>query len=185
MEDGRFNDEFVKKYSRLVHVAIEKRLRKCGISLPSEEIRDIRQDVLISIWEGKKLDNIQNPDSIPYWIAIVSGNAAMQYLRGRRRTEPEKTVSLFDKIGELEVMGLIPSTGTSPSEEIGRDELSKKIDEAMDALSAKERLIIKLNLLHDKKYEEIADMLSLPRGTVSNYIKRAKEKLKGHLEEFR
>ena len=77
MEDGYFNDEFIKKYSKLVQAAIEKRLRKSGISLPIEEVRDIQQDVFTSIWEGKKLDKIRGPESIPYWIAIVSGNAAM------------------------------------------------------------------------------------------------------------
>ena len=183
MNEGSFTDQFVKKYSKLIYTAIERRLRSCGLALGHEEILDIQQDLLTSICEGKKLDKIQNPDSIPYWIAIVSGNAAMQYMRNRRRIEPEKPVSLSDKIGETELIELIPSSGLSPSEELGKDELSERIDDAMASLPAKEKLIIKLNLLHNKKYKEIADILNLPKGTVSNYIKRAKEKLKKHLKE--
>lgn len=185
MDEGHFTNQFVKKYSKLVYTAIERRLIGCGLTLPREEILDIRQDLFTSICEGNKLDKIQNPDSIPYWVAIVSGNAAMQYMRNRRRIEPVKPVSLSDKIGETELIELIPSSGLSPSEELGKDELSGRIDDAIESLNAKEKLIIKLNLLHDKKYEEIADMLSLPKGTVSNYIKRAKEKLKKHLREFK
>ncbi|MCX5678351.1 MAG: sigma-70 family RNA polymerase sigma factor [Candidatus Omnitrophica bacterium] len=185
MDKDPFTSQFVKKYVKLVYTAIEKRLRGCGITLGHEEILDIQQDILASICAGKKLNNVRNPDSIPYWIAIVSGNAAMQYMRNRRRIEPEKMVSLSDKIGETELIELIPSSGPTPPEELGKDELSEKIDEAMERLPPKERLIIKLNLLHDKKYEEIADILNLPKGTVSNYIKRAKGKLKKHLEEFK
>ena len=185
MDEDPFISQFVKKYSKLVYTAIERRLRGYGLTLPREEIFDIRQDLFTSICEGRKLDKIQNPDSIPYWVAIVSGNAAMQYMRNRRRIEPGKPVSLSDKIGETELIELIPSSGLTPSEELGKDELSERIDDAIESLPAKEKLIIKLNLLHDKKYEEIADILSLPKGTVSNYIKRAKEKLKKHLREFK
>ena len=185
MDNGHLDDEFVNKYSRLVYIAIEKRLRECGVTLPREEVLDLQQDVFTSILEGGKLDTIRKPDSMPYWIAIVSANAAMQYLRKRRRIEPERTLSLFDKIGETEVMELVSSSGLSASEEMDRDALSGRIDAAIESLPVKEKLVIKLSILHDKKYEEIADILSLPKGTVSNYIKRAKEKLKEHLKEFK
>lgn len=185
MEKGSFNDEFVKKYSNLVYMAIRNRVKKCGMLLSHEEVLDIRQDIFISILEGGKLDAVQNPESIPYWLAIVSGNAAMWYLRKQHRREPVKSVSLFDLIGEAEIIDLIPASGPGPSDAIYKDELSGKIDESIESLPIKEKLIIKLNLLHDKKYEEIADMLNLPKGTVSNYIKRAKEKLRRDLEEFK
>lgn len=185
MEKSSFNDEFVKKYSNLVYAAIQNRVKKCGMALSHEEVLDIRQDLFISILEGGKLDNVQNPESIPYWLAIASGNAAMQYLRKQHRREPVKPVSLFELIGGAEIIDLIPASGPGPSDSLGKDELSKKLDESIESLPIKEKLIIKLNLLHDKKYDEIADMLNLPKGTVSNYIKRAKEKLKRDLEEFR
>ena len=81
-------------------------------------------------------------------------------------------------------MELIPSTGLNPSDELAKNELSKKIEEAVDALPTKEKLIIKLNLIYEKKYDEIAKILNLPKGTVSSYIKRAKEKLRCALKDF-
>lgn len=185
MEKSDIHGKFVKKYSNLVYAAIQNRVKKCGMQLSHEETLDIRQDVFRSIWKNGSLEAIQNPESIPYWLAIVSGNAAMQYLRKEHRRQPVKPVSLFDSIARTELIDLIPSPGTTPSDSIYADELSKKIDESIESLPVKEKLIIKLNLLHDKKYEEIAEMLGLPKGTVSNYIRRAKEKLKKALEEFR
>lgn len=185
METGGLNDEFVKKYSNLVYAAIQNRVKKCGMLLSHEEVLDIRQDIFASLWENGKLGAVQNPESVPYWLAIVSGNAAMQYLRRQYRHEPVKPVPLFDLIGGREIIDLIPSSGDDPSDALSKDELAKKIDESIESLPTKEKLIIKLNLLHDKKYEEIADMLNIPTGTVSNYIKRAKEKLKRRLKGFR
>lgn len=182
MNEGHFNENFVKTYSHLVYTAIYRRLKGCGITLSQEEILDIRQEVFISIWKTKKLDAIRDPESIPYWIAIVSGNAAMQHMRKLRRIEPENPILLCDKVEESGLIDLIPSFGLSPSEEVNESELSGRIDDAIESLPVKEKLIIKLNLLHDKKYKEIAEILSLPVGTVSSCMKRAKNKLRAHLK---
>ena len=80
---------------------------------------------------------------------------------------------------------LIPSTQRDPIDELTRNELSRKIDTAIELLPSKERLIIKLHLLHEKKYEEISDILNIPYGTVSSYIKRTKEKLRTALKDFK
>lgn len=181
-EDYLF-DQFVKSYSKLIYTAVEKRLRGSGFYLPREEVMDIQQEVLASLWESRKLDNIRNAASIPYWLAIVSGNAAMQHMRSRRRIEPQKRVSMQDKIGPDTLAELIPSSWLTPSEELDRCELSDRLDKAIESLSANEKVAIKLNLLYDKKYEEISDILRIPTGTVSIRIKRAKEKLRAHLEE--
>lgn len=185
MNDLRFNDQFVKKYSDLIYAAIKRRLKGSGFNLPHEEILDIQQEVFASMLEDDKLGKVLNAASVPYWIAIVSGNAAMQYMRRRRRVEPKNVVSLFDTIGETEISELIPSSVLMPSEKMCKDEVSAKIDDAIESLEIKEKLIIKLNLMHDKKYEEIAEMLKIPRGTVASYVKRAKEKLKKRLEKFK
>ncbi len=184
MPDCDFNDRFVKEYSKLVYTAIRNRLKKCGLDLPHEEILDIMQDTLTHIFESGKLDTIRSRDSIPYWIAIVSGNAAMQHLRLKRRAEPEEPISIFTKAGDCELIDILPCCGLSPSEELDRGDLSEKLDSALESLPDRERLIIKLNLLHDKKYEEISEILNIPIGTVSNYIKRAKDKLKKALKGF-
>lgn len=185
MENGGFNDEFVKKYSNLVYAAIQNRVRKCGMTISHEEALDIRQDVFTSILERGQLDAIESRGSLPYWLAIVSGNAAMQYLRRQHRREPVKPASIFDSIEGSKIIDLIHSSELNPIDSMRKDELSKRMDESIESLPVKEKLIIKLHLLHDKKYDEIASMLNIPKGTVSNYIKRAREKLKKDLEEFR
>jgi len=176
--------KFITKYSPLISSAIEIRLRKYGFIVHRQDIEDIRQDTLSSIWKGRKLETVKNRDRISYWLAIVAGNSAIVYMRRKHFQEP-KTVSLFDKIKEKDIADLISSEQMSPKDEVANNELSKSIEDAFESLPAKERLIVKLYLIHDKKYDEIAGILNLPKGTVSSYIKRAKERLREKLKYFK
>lgn len=174
----------VKKYSRLVCVSIENRVKKYGLSASPGDIEDIKQNMLTDIWKNNRLESITNRGDISYWISIVSGNAAIEYFRSRQVRQARRTASLFDKMGEKELSEILPSETANPRDELIRAEASNRIDEAIKSLPEKERLMIKLHLIHDKKYREIAEILSVPKGTVSNYIKRAKDKLKETLKNI-
>lgn len=176
--------DFVKRYSPLIRISIDNRLKKYGFNLPCEEIEDIRQGVLSSIWKDNKLEHVKNRDDISYWLSIVSGNMAVEHMRIKHRREPVKQVSLSEKIEDGELSDLIPSGTKGPQDEAAKNELSSKIEEAFEMLPAKERLIAKLAIIHEKKYDEIAEILHLPQGTVSSYLKRAKEKMQKELKDF-
>lgn len=177
-------DFFTKKYSRLILSSISNRLRKYGIYPKNDDLREIQQDILSLLWESGKLAEIRNPESLKYWLAVVSGNIALQYIKKEARITRLVPVSLSETIGNTELVELLPSGTSTPSQEIDRSELAGKIDEAIESLPPKEKLILKLNMLHGKKYEEIALIIALPRGTVSNCVNRAKEKLKKKLRDY-
>ncbi len=159
-------DSLIGRYTPLIKDAIYNRARKYGVSLPRHEIEDVMQEVLTSIWSGGKLSAVKNRKDISCWLAIVSGNAAVQYLRDRDDAEP-----LDEEKAEA-----------VSAEEAQGEEVITEIKTAVEKLPPKERLIIELHLFHDKKYREIADMLDLPEGTVSSYIKRSKARLKKKLK---
>jgi RNA polymerase sigma factor (sigma-70 family) len=169
---------FVNKYSRLIFISIDIRLRKYGFTPAAHDIEEIRQALLTSIWRDGKLKSVRNRRGISYWLAIVSGNAAIEYMREARRDEFNGAVSLSRPIGEGELADLLPSPGATPTEELSRKEALKNIERAIASLPVKEKLIAKLNILHGKNYREAAKMLRLPEGTVASYVKRAKERLR-------
>lgn len=175
----------VKKYSALVFIAIKSRLKDCNIVLPCQDIEDIRQNVFASIWKGEKLRTVRSRKNIRYWLAIVSGNTAIEYIRSKRAYNPSEPVSLFVRISTKGLSELVPSTALNPHDESVTKEAAGLIESAIGSLPAKERLIIKLNLLYDKKYREIAGMLNLPPGTVSSCIKRTKERLRESLKDLK
>ena len=173
----------VKKYSGLIYVSIGNRLKKYGLDASTHDIEDIRQNIFSDIWKNDKLSHITNRDDISYWIAILAGNAAMEHFRSRGARQLQNTVPLSHKIGEEELNEIFPSDIPGPNDELARAETEERIDEAIESLPAREKIMIRLYLIHDKKYHEIAEFLGVPKGTVSSYIKRAKEKLKEVLKD--
>ena len=173
----------VKKYSRLIYLSIEKRLRKYGLSLPAQDIEDIRQNVVSRLWEDGKLEDVKNRNNITYWLSIVSGNMALEYARKLRSSEP-LNIPLTEELDEAKLMSIIPARSSGPIDACDGAEIRKRIKNAIASLPAREKLIIKLNMFHEKKYHEIARMLDLPAGTVSSYIRRAKEKMRKNLKDL-
>ena len=168
----------VKKYSGLIYTSIENRLKKYGLNASIHDIEDIRQNIVSDIWKNSELSHITNRDNISYWIAVLSGNAAVEHFRSREARQLRNTVPLYHKIDEEELNEIFPSDIPGPNDELARAEAEDRIDLAIESLPAREKIMIKLHLIHDKKYHEIAEFLGVPKGTVSSYIKRAKEKLK-------
>ena len=169
---------FVNKYSRLISVSIDIRLKKYGFTPTAHDIEEIRQGLLTSIWLDGKLKSVRNRRGISYWLAIVSGNASVEYMRKASRDAFNEAVSLSWAVGEGELIDLLPSSAATPSEELSRKEALEKIERAIGSLPVKEKLIVKLNILHGKNYGEVAGILRLPEGTVASYVKRAKERLR-------
>lgn len=173
-----------KKYSALISASIYNRLKKYGFDLPREDLEDIGQDFLKSLWKGEKLNTVRNRKDISFWLAISAGNEAVEYIRRTRMNELPVT-PLYENIGEKLLEDTAPSGRPCPSEELAQKEFAGRAETEINALPAKEKLVIKLNILYGKKYDEIAAMLNMPAGTVSSYIKRAKEKLKLALKDFK
>ena len=172
----------VKKYSGLIYVSIENRLKKYGLDASNQDIEDIRQDIFSDIWKDGKLSHITNRDDISYWIAILSGNAAVEHFRSRETRQLQNAVPFSHKIDEKELNEIFPSDIPGPGDELARAETEERIDLAIESLPVREKIMMKLYLIHYKKYHEIAEFLGVPKGTVSSYIKRAKEKLKEALK---
>jgi RNA polymerase sigma-70 factor, ECF subfamily len=173
----------VNKYSGLVYASIENRLKKYGIPASSQDVEDIRQNIFSDIWKNGKLSHITNRDDISYWIAILSGNAAVEHFRSKEARRLQKTISLSDKIDEKELSEILPSGIPGPNDELARAEIEDRVDRAIESLPASEKIMMKLYLIHGKKYHQIAELLGVPKGTVSSYIQRAKEKLKKALRD--
>lgn len=175
--------QFVKKYSKLVQISISNRLRKYGLPSRVSDIEDIKQNIFSDIWKNSLLASVAGRDDISHWVAMVSGNAAIDYFRAKGARQAMKSVSLSDKVGEHELTDILPSGAAKPGEELARAELSARIDEAVESLPEKEKIVIKLYLVHEKKYHEVAGTLNMPIGTVKSYIKRARERLAAALKE--
>ena len=184
-------DELVKKYSALIALSIKSRLARYSFECSRADIDDIRQNVLALIWKDNKLSSIKNRSDISYWLAIVSGNMAVDYIRHARARKDFRAVSLYETVGDecvKELVETIPSKAQSPADGIAHKEIAGYVQKALDDLTDRERLLIKLNVFHHKTHREISEITRTPIGTISSSLARSKEKLgkvlRKYMQEF-
>ena len=175
---------FIDKYSKLIYISADNRLKRHGFTLPHHDLEDIKQNVLTTLWKDDLLKTVKNRDNISYWLSMVSGNIAIEYMRKRSKDAAFHNITIPEDDSEKYLEKLAAADALQPAGELLKNEASERIESAIDRLPVKEKLIIQLNVLHGKKYAEISEILGIPAGTVSSYIKRVRDKLKKALNEL-
>ncbi len=145
--------------------------------------REIIEDLLQEIFL-KAFDNIAsfNPDyAFSTWLYRITTNHSIDFLRKKKL----KTFSIHDPIrtkdGEMSIE--LEDEGRSTDDLIVRKQRSQILREALDSLPEKYREIIKMRHVEELSYQEIADILDLPLGTVKAHIFRARELLYKYLKD--
>ena len=173
--------EFVKNFSDVVRLSIRIKFIHFRFNFNEEDIKDIAQNVFSDIWQKDKLLRVKEKDKIKSWLSIVAQNAAVDYIR--RDTPLNKRISpSIDAQGqELDILDVIPSQTPDPSQAFHESELQTAVDEFLNKLPGKSRLILNLNIIYNKTHKEIAGILNISVSTISTIIRRAKEALRENL----
>lgn len=186
-KDKRAWDIFVERYSKLILWAIRERLTRFRYNFDNEDVKDIHQEIFVSLWSSNKLAQIRDKGKIAGWITMVAGNAAIDYFKRIKRQMPPNAISIFEEVissaeGEGKTLEeLLPAQTGNPSRELHLNELREVLQTVIDSLEPKQKMVVKLNLLHEMKHREIAEAMNLPLNTVSTIIARMKEELKEKL----
>lgn len=122
------------------------------------------QDALVRIWKG--LPGFRSQSSLSTWIFAITRNACLTAL-GRRRDF--RDASLDDPAARraMERRAAVP-TGAA---------FGPSAAELLDRLPARYRQVAALFYMQEKSYDEVAEMLGLPVGTVKTYLFRARKSL--------
>ena len=139
----------------------------CKLIKNQEAAEDILQEVFVSLWENRK--KIDRERSVGGWLFVVSYNKAIKFL--------QKTVR--ERIGTLE------ETAHHIAEETGTDHEHLEyqcslINEAIDYLSPKKKLVFTLCKLEGKTYEEAALETGISPNTVKEYVSAASKFVKAY-----
>ncbi len=116
------------------------------------------------------------------WLYRIGANCAIDYLRKKRI----KTLSLDAQTdtGDGKIDIEVPDNSHNPEADLLNRERRVTINDAIDSLPDKYRLVIVYRHKDNKSYEEIAEALGIPLGTVKARIFRARELLKKKLRPF-
>lgn len=174
-------NEFVLRFKAIAEKAVRLRLNRHNFPHTIEDVKDITQSIFLDIWEGNKLELVKDQEKITGWIVIVAQNAAIDFIRKTRNLTRQSMVVLNEEGVEFDITDTLTAK-SNPVDELSTLELADTLDTLINALEPRDRLILKLNLLHSQSHKEIADLLKLPQNTVSTIIRRSLLKLKESLE---
>lgn len=177
---------FIDRFSKTIYWSIEDRLMRYRLKYTRHDIDDIYQEVILSIWEKKKLKKVKEPQKVGPWLVMVAGNKALDYFRTKKKDQL-RNISLVESIYEAshdearKFEDILTSNEPDPSQQAQFNEIEYAVEESLKTLSESQRKILSLNILLGKKHREIAEILKIPEGTVSTVIARTKELLREKL----
>lgn len=168
-------DEFIKAVSPFLSCVITNKFQRLGLRWHKSEIESIKQSILVDMWERERLAGIKDPGKIISWLCAIAHHTASNYLRSIKADRLPKAEGLSEGL---------ESAAPGPSETMAGNDLRSSVSRALESLSPKERIVIKLLYIYDKKHKDIADILNMPIGTVLAYASRARAKLRVFLKDL-
>jgi RNA polymerase sigma-70 factor (ECF subfamily) len=159
--------KLVDKYQKPLYFHIRKMIKEV------ELVDDLVQEVFMKAFHN--LNSYSNEYAFSTWIYRIATNHTIDYLRKKKLQtlsidQPYKT-----KDGDMEMQ--LPDESFSTDKPVMKKERKAVVQEAIDDLPEKYRLVIEMRHMEEKTYQEIADILDLPLGTVKAHIFRARELL--------
>jgi RNA polymerase sigma-70 factor (ECF subfamily) len=142
-----------------------------------ETARDLVQETFMKAFSS--LASYRSEYRFSTWLYKIAANCSIDFLRKKRidALSLDRPVETKDGSVELEVADY----SFHPERDLERKQQRVSIEEAIDSLPPKYREVIVYRHKDDKSYEEIADLLNVPVGTVKARIFRARELLKKKL----
>jgi len=147
-----------------------------------EEAEDVAQEVFIRAYQN--LAGFREAASFPTWLYRIATNLAIDAARSRKSRWGE-TVSL-DEPAETdagEISRQLPGDRRGTVSQVESSHLQQIVAEAIAQLSAKLRTVIMLYDIEGLSYEEIAQVLGCPVGTVKSRLFNARSQLRDKLEK--
>lgn len=177
-EPGAF-DELVSKYEHQVYNFAYR------ISGSYDDSLDVTQEAFIRVYNS--LHAFRGDSNFTTWVYRIVKNV---YLDLRKKSKSHRLVSLDESIelDESSVMRQFEDEKPTPEQLLEIQERNRILQEAVSSLPDYQKIIVTLYHVQHKSYEEIAEIMDLPIGTVKSRLNRARlalsEILKANPELF-
>ncbi len=164
--DKKAFELLVAKYQRRIHRLLSRFIRDPA------EIDDVAQEAFIKAYRA--LPSFRGESAFYTWLYRIAVNTAKNYLVAAGRRAPTSTqfdseeAEAFDDGHQLRHMN-------TPEAELMSKQIAATVNETMQALPDELRTAIVLREIDGMSYEDIAEAMNCPIGTVRSRIFRARE----------
>lgn len=187
--DTEAMSELLQSYQRRVFTICYRMLRDV------EEASDLTQDALVKILEN--LEKYDGRAKLSTWVIRITMNCCISHLRKKKVRKHSSLEAMGGDAAGFDSTESSDSTasheGGSPALTTGelsgprrveRDELHAVLDQAMRALEPDMRSVLVLRDMQGLEYEQMAQALDVPVGTVKSRLFRARAALRNSLDRF-
>lgn len=141
-----------------------------------EEAEDVTQETFLHTFRA--LASFRLKERFSPWIYKIASNLCLDRLRKNRHP----VSSLDEPIGpEGDIAQQVPDWTHAPDKVYEQTEVREDTQGAISKLPPKYKVVVVLRHLHDLSYQEIAETLGIPQGTVKTRLFRAREILRRKL----
>lgn len=144
--------------------------------ITKETNEDLEQEVFVRVWKNQ--DKYVEKGSFKTWINTIAKNLSKDYLKSATRRVQQNSTA------DDEVINSIKDSKATPELTLLSKIRQKRIIQAIESLRPKFKEVIILSDIDGYTYEEIAQKLNIPIGTVKSRIYNAKKELANKLEDL-
>jgi len=148
--------EIVRRYERPVFNLIARIVRDQALA------EDVAQITFLKTF--RSLGSFDERRRFSSWILRIANNAALDALR-RRHADPVVAAEVAEPA--------VPP----PPDQVEAAQLARAIEAALDTLRPDWRAAVVLRYQEGLSYEEVAEILAIPEGTVKTFVHRARKQL--------
>jgi RNA polymerase sigma-70 factor (ECF subfamily) len=142
----------------------------------AEDARDVVQEAFLSAYQS--LAGFKGDSRFFTWLYRIAMNQAVDLRRKR------KVGLRIDGRFDEDSQPVDQSAQARPQEGMERSEQADQVHRALKQLSPEHRIVLILKDMEDMKYEEMAEALGVPIGTIRSRLHRARSELKEVLERL-
>ena len=178
-------DEIVARYKQKIFNYI---FRMVG---SSEEAEDLTQEVFVKMYLA--LESFRSQASLSTWLYRIAGNLCIDAHRKKARRETgfgggllslDEPASYDGARGEDSAPREVPDATHEPFRLVARQEMDTKIQDALALLPGKMRMVVILHDVEGLQYDEIAQVVGCPLGTVKSRLFNARMHLRELLSPY-
>ncbi len=163
--DSAAFDLLVRKYQHRIAALIGRYIRDWS------ECQDVAQDTFIRAYRA--IGSFRGDAQFYTWLHRIAVNTAKNHLVAHSRRPPTDDIDAAD--AEQYDLGSRLRDGDTPEHELLRQEMEQTVMRAVEALPEELRTAITLREMDGLSYEDIAQKMGCPIGTVRSRIFRARE----------
>lgn len=148
-----------------------------------EEAEDVAQEAFVKAYRA--LDSFRGQAQFSTWLYRIATNLCIDRVRAKKR-RPQQAYSLDEPLDKEDDAGgrELPDTTFEPSQSAERDELRQTVRATMAEMPDKMRQVLVMCDMQGMPYEQIAQVLDCPIGTVKSRLFHARADLARRLRPY-